>query len=156
VKTNRAGLDLIKKFESLSLVPYAAPEQAGTDRRTIGYGHVILDSDDLPDPMTEEQADELLQKDLERFEKAVWNAVETYLTSNQFSALVCFVFNVGGTAFENSTLLRQINAQNFLAVAPEFDRWNRATVNRKLVALAGLTARRTAERKLFETEKEIA
>jgi len=148
VKTNRAGLDLIKRFESFQPNAYAAPEQKGTDERTIGYGHVILESETFPEPMTQAQADGLLARDLARFELAVRNAVKVPLTGNQFSALVSFVFNVGDGAFKKSHMLEMANAFDMEGAAKEFERWNH--VGGKV--LDGLTDRRKAERELFEKE----
>ncbi|MBF0291140.1 MAG: lysozyme [Nitrospinae bacterium] len=160
MKTNRAGRDLIKRFESFQPSAYAAPEQVGTTGRTIGYGHVILDGDNIPDPMTEAEADELLQKDLERFERAVWKAldgrVQPIITLNEFSALVSFVFNAGSEAFRNSTLRRKVNALDFEGAAEEFGKWVYATVDGKKVKLKGLVDRRQAERELFETPDQAA
>jgi lysozyme len=155
MKTNRAGRGLIKRFESFQPTAYAAPEQVGTEGRTIGYGHVILAVDGLPDPMTQEQADELLQKDLERFERAVWKAlderVRPIITVNEFSALVSFAFNAGPEAFKNSRLLRKVNSLDFEGAADEFGKWVYATVGGAKVKMKGLVVRRQAERELFET-----
>lgn len=153
MKTNRAGRDLIKRFESFQPKPYTAPEQDGTDERTIGYGHVILEGETFPEPLTEAQADDILAGDLARFELAVRNAVKALLTGNQFSALVSFVFNVGEGQFKKSTLLKLVNTHNVTAAAKEFERWNHATVKGKLVVLDGLTERRMAERELFEKQE---
>ena len=154
MRTNRAGIELIKRFESFQPTPYAAPEQKGTGKRTIGYGHVILEGETFAEPMTQAQADALLARDLARFEAAALNAVKVTLTGNQFSALVAFAFNAGVGAFENSTMLKLINAFNMAAAAEEFGRWNHIRKNGSLVVEEGLTARRQAERELFEKEEE--
>jgi lysozyme len=150
MKTNRAGRDLIKRFESFQPDVYIAPE----GKRTVGYGHVVLEGEAFPEPLTLAQADELLARDLARFELAVRNAVKVPLTDNQFSALVAFVFNVGDGAFKASSMLKLINAFNMPAAAKEFERWNHATVKGSKVVEDGLTARRKAERELFEKEQE--
>lgn len=152
MKTNRAGRDLVKRFESFQPDVYIAPE----GKPTIGYGHVILEGERFPEPMTRAQADDLLARDLTRFELAVRNAVKAPLTSNQFSALASFVFNVGEGAFKKSTMLKLVNTFNMKAAAKEFERWNHATVKGDRVAEDGLTARRQAERELFEKEQENA
>ncbi|NET39834.1 MAG: lysozyme [Cyanothece sp. SIO1E1] len=139
---NRAGLELLKRFEGLRLDAYVCP--AGV--LTIGYGstggHVKAG-----DRITEAEAEALLIKDLERFEKAVNELVKVPLTSNQFSALVSFTFNVGNGAFGNSTLLKVLNQGDSQAAANELLRWNKGGGK----VLPGLTKRREAEKALFLT-----
>ena len=111
---------------------------------TIGYGHT---GDDVYEGLTisQTQAEELLRLDLEKFESFVEDAVEIDLNDNQFSALVCFCFNIGPAAFGGSTLLRLLNEGNYQAAANQFPVWNK--VNGK--PWLGLTRRRLAERSLF-------
>lgn len=156
MRTNRAGRAIIKSSESFRARAYAAPEQKGTEKRTIGYGHVILDGETFPEPMTQAQADTLLSHDIAWAETAVRNAVKVPLTDNQFSALVSLVFNIGAARFKTSTMLGLINTFHMVSAAKEFERYNHARVKGVLVALDGLTARRKAERLLFEKEKENA
>ncbi len=136
----KAGLDLVKSFEGLKLRAYLCPAKVWT----IGYGstgpHVTPGK-----VITEAQADELLQDDLDRFEKAVTRLVTVPLTQNQYDALVSFAFNVGISALERSTLLRRVNAKLFDQARAEFAKWNRAGGR----PLAGLTRRRAAEAALF-------
>lgn len=136
----KAGLDLVKSFEGLKLRAYLCPAKVWT----IGYGstgpHVTPGK-----VITAAQADELLQDDLDRFEKAVTRLVTVPLTQNQYDALVSFAFNVGISALERSTLLKRVNAKLFDQARAEFAKWNRAGGR----PLAGLTRRRAAEAALF-------
>ncbi len=59
---------------------------------------------------SEEQATAWLREDLGVTENAVRQLVDVPLSQGQFDALVSFVFNVGRSAFSNSTLLRLLNA----------------------------------------------
>lgn len=156
MKTNRAGRRIIESSESFMAYAYTAPEQKGTEKKTIGYGHVILDGETFSEPMTREQADDLLARDLEKAELAVRNAVKVPLTDNQFSALVSLVFNIGADRFKTSAMLRLINTFHMVSAAKEFERYNHAKVKGVSVVLDGLTARRKAERLLFEKEQENA
>jgi lysozyme len=101
---NAAGLALIKRWEGLRLDSYLCP--AGV--WTIGYGstgeHVYPGQ-----VITEPEAEELLRKDLWRFEDCVSSRVQVPLTDNEYAALVSFSFNCGCGAFESSTLLRRLN-----------------------------------------------
>ncbi len=136
----KAGLDLVKSFEGLKLRAYLCPAKVWT----IGYGstgpHVTAGK-----VITEAQANDLLQDDLDRFEKAVTRLVTVPLTQNQYDALVSFAFNVGISALERSTLLKRVNAKLFDQAKAEFAKWNRAGGR----PLAGLTRRRAAEAALF-------
>jgi lysozyme len=111
--------------------------------------------------ITKHQAEEILEYDIQRAESIVENAVTVPLNGNQFSALVSFVFNVGhGKRGEKSgfvvlkdggpsSLLRKLNEGAPLSAAEEFPKWNKGTVDGKLVVLPGLVKRRAAERALF-------
>jgi len=129
---------------------------------TIGIGHLLTKSeltsgkiqtseDDnirWQDGITEIQALEILSDDLRDAEADVNELVRVGLKQNQFDALVSFVFNVGGQAFANSTLLRMLNtAPNFdySFVPVQLRRWNK--VNGQTVK--GLISRREKEISLW-------
>lgn len=141
-RTNEAGLNLIREFEGCRLTAYR--DIVGI--WTVGYGHT---GPDVYEGLTidPEQANELLQKDLERFETGVTGLVKVPLNSNQFSALVCFSYNVGLGNLKASTLLRCLNFHNYSDAAREFTRWSKA--GGKVVE--GLLRRRQAESQLFST-----
>lgn len=139
MKTSKAGIDLIKRFEGLELSAY----QCSADVWTIGYGHTRGVSPG--DTVTEAEAEALLVEDLAEFEKCVNGAVQTPITQGQFDALVSFAFNVGCAAFRKSTLLRELNDGNDMSAAQQFTRWNKAGGK----VLSGLTKRRMAEMEMF-------
>jgi len=142
MKTSKNGRDLIRKFEGEKLKAYQCPAKVWT----IGVGHTGQDV--KPGlVITSEQSDKLLQSDLSKFESAVANLVKVPLNQNQFDALVSFSFNVGDGALGRSTLLKLINSGHADDAAEEFKKWNKAGGN----VLTGLTARRAAERELFES-----
>ena len=135
---NAAGLQLIKEFEGLRLEAYICP--AGV--WTIGYGstgeHVYPGQ-----VITEPEAEELLRKDLWRFEDAVSSRVEVTLTDNEYAALVSFTFNCGCGALQESTLLRRLNAgePKERVFCEELPKWVRGGGE----VLPGLVRRREAE-----------
>jgi lysozyme len=144
MQINAAGLALIKEFEGLRLRAYLCP--AGV--QTIGYGTTVYPSGRrilVGDEITQQQAEEYLRNDLRAFEREVERMVLVPVNENQFSALVSFAYNVGSQALQKSTLLRYINAHEFVAAAGEFARWNQAAGK----VLPGLVRRRAAERELF-------
>lgn len=73
------------------------------------------------------------------------------LTQSMTDALASFIFNVGSTAFKNSTLLLILNAKNWREAADQFLRWNkvRDPESGKMIVLPGLTRRHAEERALF-------
>lgn len=71
------------------------------------------------------------------------------LSQGQFDALVSLAYNIGIGALKQSSVYRHIKAGNKTAAADAFLAWNKARINGKLTALAGLTKRRQAERTLF-------
>jgi GH24 family phage-related lysozyme (muramidase) len=86
-----------------------------------------------------------VEPDVRIAEAAVRRLVQVPLTSNQFSALVSFTFNVGETTFEQSALLKYLNAGRYRAAAREFRLWAYLGSQR----FAKLAARRAAETALF-------
>lgn len=140
MKINDQGLKLIKDFEGLRLKSYLCPAKVWT----VGFG--ATGKGIVPGlEWTEEQAEERLKKDVAAFEKGVTELVKVKLTSNQFSALVCFTYNVGLGAFKKSTLLRLLNKGDTAGAAEQLLRWNKANGQ----VLKGLTRRREAEKALF-------
>ena len=140
MKTSEQGLDLIRNAEGLRLAAYLCP--AGI--LTIGYGHTGPDVK-TGQKITAEQANELLVKDVERFEKAVSELVTVPIKQGMFDALISFSFNLGAGALKGSTLLKKLNAHDIAGAADEFLKWNKA----KGKVLKGLTERRERERELF-------
>lgn len=131
--------EIVKEFEGLRLEAYKCP----ADAWTIGYGHTL---GVIPgDVITEKEAEILLAEDLEDAESAVNEYVKVKLNQNQFDALVSFVYNLGAGNFKSSTLLRKLNAGDYLGAANEFKRWNKAGGK----VLNGLVRRRAAECNLF-------
>lgn len=142
MRVSQKGIDLIKKFEGIRLAAYICP--AGV--LTIGYGHT---GPDVKSGMriTEEQAEKLLWADTESAQQTVSSFVNVKLNQNEYDALVSFTFNVGPTAFVNSTLLRLLNhGAERKVVAGEFGRWVKAGNDKPV---PGLVRRREEEKKLF-------
>jgi len=152
MRISQRGLELIKFFEGFRSEAYE--DSAG--HRTVGYGHKIRAGESF-DSISEEEANALLEKDVATAEFAVSRLVKVYVNNNQFSALVSFTYNLGGSALAESTLLHELNAGNYAAVPGEIMRWNKATVDGVKTELPGLVKRRTAEQNLWlKPESESA
>lgn len=139
-EVNEAGVRLVQEFEGCRLEAYRCP--AGIP--TIGYGATGPDIR-MGMVWTQEQADARLVEDLARFADGVERLVEVDLSDNQFAAIASFAFNVGLGALRDSTLLRKLNAGDYLGAADQLPRWNKGGGR----VLPGLTRRRAAERDLF-------
>lgn len=140
MKTNEAGLALIRQFEGCRLKAYKCP--AGV--WTIGYGwtHGVKPTDQW----TQAQAEEMLVKGLDQYENAVQSAIGAHsTTSNQFSALVSICYNIGAGNFVKSSMLRHHKAGDYQKAADAFLLWNKAGGK----GLNGLIKRRQAERALY-------
>lgn len=137
-----AGRALIKAFEGFVPSTYICP--AG--HPTICYGHVVAPGEAFDEPMSEAACEDLLMRDLPRYERAVCRLIEVPLSDPRFDALVSFTFNLGEGALQASTLRRLANAGRTDECGPQFDRWVFAGARK----LPGLVARRAAERAMWE------
>jgi lysozyme len=144
MKINEAGLKIIREYEGLRLEAYLCP----SNKWTIGFGNTFY-KDGSPvrkgDTITREDAEGLLLHVVNDFADQVSNAVQVSLTSNQFSAIVSLVFNIGPGNFRSSTLLRKLNAGDYHGASEEFGKWCYSNGTR----LRGLIKRRKEEQKLF-------
>jgi|TARA_R100000231_G_scaffold10815_2_gene13073 lysozyme len=140
MKTSAEGIALIKKFEGCELESYLCP----ADVWTIGYGTTKNVIEGMR--ITENQAEELLKKDLETFEEEIERLVEVPLSQCQFDSLVAWTYNLGATNLKNSTLLKVLNRAEHDEVPIQIKRWNKANGE----VLKGLVRRREAEALLYE------
>lgn len=169
MKISAKGLAFIKGWERFVPHPYddaLAPLKATGQYRewrggkvlgtlTIGYGHT-----DAAGPpkitrgmrLTEAQASELLDVDLDKVEAAVNRLVTVVLSQHKFDALVSFHYNTGGLG--RSLLLKRLNKLDFAGAAEQFQWWRKSTVDGVSKVNPGLVRRRAAE-KLFFLEGKI-
>ena len=139
MRTSTKGIELIKSFERCRCLAYKAlPSE---EYWTIGYGHY---GKDVTQGMTitQEQAEEYLRKDLEKFEAYVDQTGFT-LNQNQYDALVSFAYNCGPKNLRRLTLGRTI-----LQIPDAMLLYCKAGGKE----LKGLKRRREAERALFLRE----
>jgi lysozyme len=166
MKINKAGLVLIKEFESLhdgdlkqiGLQPKMCPALIWT----VGYGRALTDPATgkflkgakdkakayaMYPKLTEAEAVQMLLEDTSNFSRQVKNLLgKTVLTDNQFSALVSFSYNLGAAAFGKSTLRKKLLVNpNDPSIKDEFGKWVKAGG----VVLKGLVRRRDAEAALY-------
>ena len=151
---NRVSLELIKDFEGWRAAAYNDP----VGYCTIGYGHLIalkrceeIDLGDFKTPLTPARGEELLQRDTASARLAVQRSVTVDLNDDRFGGLVSFVYNIGKTNFQRSTLLRLLNSGNYRGVPGEMRRW----VAARGQILEGLVQRRQCEGALFQSGVQL-
>ncbi|MGE4047207.1 MAG: lysozyme [Acetobacteraceae bacterium] len=146
------GIRLIQFFEGYSPLPY---RDTG-NKWTIGYGHLILPGERFDGPLLGEAADRLFLADIAKHEVVVNRVVIVPMHQLTYDAVLSLFFNVGpgrkglkdGIAVlvtgQPSTLLRKLNAADYLGACDQFPRWNKVAGKPS----RGLTIRRGAEREL--------
>jgi lysozyme len=143
MRYSKDGLALTEQFEAAGGPALVAYRPLPTDRWTLGFGHTAGVEEGMT--CSPEQATQWLLDDVQEAENAVNRLVKIGLTQEEFDALVDLVFNIGVTAFANSTMLRLLNENDIQGAIDEFDKWDMS--GGKVVA--GLLRRRDAEKALF-------
>lgn len=141
MKCSDSGIEFIKQFEGFRSTPY---NDVG-GKPTVGYGHLVRQGERFDTPLSDATATALLCDDLLAAEACIEDCVDVTLTQPQFDALCSFTYNLGCVRLRNSTLLRYLNRGIFDLAADELLKWNKVG----LTPVAGLSARRAAEREMF-------
>lgn len=138
MKTSQRGIDLIKQFEGFRAQAYKC---LITEKYfTIGYGHYGPDVR-FGQVITQREAEEMLKRDIERFESAVNKYYYTYeFNQSEFDALVSFAYNIGSIdqLTANGTRSKEVIAEKMLLY-----------VNSGGHRIEGLVRRRKIEHDLF-------
>lgn len=109
---------MIPELEGVRYSPYY--DVAGV--LTVCYGHT--GSDIIKGKKyTEKECRAVLDKDLQPFAKSVDRSVKVPASEYQKAALISFSYNVGVSAFENSSLLRNLNAGNYAQACEGLKVW---------------------------------
>jgi lysozyme len=156
MKFSENGQEILKKMEGF----LSQPENDAAGYPTIGYGHKIKSGERFAF-LTETTASEVLLKDVPAIEGLLNNYIKTKLNQNQFDALVIFIYNIGITAFLNSSVFTDIQKGNFEEATIPWAKWINITVRqtdettgeviKKLIPIKGLENRRAQEINLFNT-----
>lgn len=126
---------------------------------TIGIGHKIKPGEHFT-TLTEAEAFQLMKRDIEPIETFINNYMPK-ITQNQFDALVIFIFNIGLTAFLNSSVFSNIKDKKFEEATKPWAKWINITQKvkdpqtgemvKKLIPVEGLIKRRAVEINLFNS-----
>ena len=143
MQISEEGISLIKHFEGCGLEAY----QDSIGIWTIGYGTIkgVKEGDQI----NQDEAEHLLQEEMPEYEGYINEMVNVPLEQNQFDALCSWVFNLGPTNLQSSTLLKVLNEGKYDEVPDQIVRWNKAGGQ----VLKGLVKRRQAEADMFEGKK---
>lgn len=151
MKISEAGLRFLMDREGFRNDAYVDPATGG-EPITIGVGHTDPGKIKLGMRWTDAEVMDALRSDVAKFERSVNAAVKVPLTQHQFDALVDFAFNegefalaYGGAHGSQSTLLRLLNAGDYVGADHEFIKWNVANGH----MMGGLTTRRKLEAEMF-------
>lgn len=141
------ALNLIKSFEGFKAKAYKDPGSKDGLPITIGYGTIRWAGKPIPLGVIidEPTASKWLNEEVSRT-SAQLNGIGFKLNQNQFDALVSFIYNVGWTAFRNSTLFKRVSANpKDPDIRTQFNKW----VNNDGKVMKGLIRRRKAEADLY-------
>lgn len=127
------GIALHEDYTSKAIIPVPG------DKPTIGFG--TTDGVKLGDSITPPKALQRALQDIQQFEGAIKRCVTVPLHQREYDAYTSLTYNIGQTAFCNSTLVRKLNAQDYEGACKEILRWDKF----KGQPLPGLTKRRQAE-----------
>jgi lysozyme len=95
---------------------------------TIGVGHTSAAGPPEVVPgmvITEQEAMAIFDRDNDYFEKVVNDTVTVPLAHHEFDALVSFVFNIGETQWNSSTMLKKLNQGDKAGALEEFKKWKK-------------------------------
>jgi lysozyme len=127
------GLVLHEGYSDRAIIPVPG------DVPTIGFG--TTEGVKMGDRITPPQAVLRALTDVQRFEGALKNCVRVPLHQHEYDAYVSLAYNIGPTAFCGSTLVKKLNAQDYVGACKEVLRWDKF----KGRPLPGLTKRRQQE-----------
>jgi lysozyme len=142
MKISEEGKDLIKLFEGVRLKAYKC--SAGVP--TIGFGNTYYPNGDkvkMGDTITLEQARDLFDDLIVRYERIVNSKLKVDVKQNQFDALVSHTYNTGGS----TTLFKLVNMEANKDKIKDWFLTKYITANGKV--LQGLKNRRLKEWELF-------
>lgn len=109
------------------------------DVPTIGFG--TTDGVKLGDKTTPTKAMARALQDIGKFEGALKACVRVPLSQNEYDAYVSLSYNIGTTAFCNSTLVKKLNAGDYAGACEQILNWDKFRGR----PLPGLTKRRQDE-----------
>lgn len=146
MKFTPAGIALLKECEGCALQAYPDPVTKA-DPWTIGYGHTANVSPGMK--ITQADAETYLGSDIMLFSSRVMKVAHPSLNDNQFTASVCFAYNMREWA--STPLFYFLASGNVESAKAHWLLYDHATVNGVKIEVPGLKTRRQKELELFCT-----
>lgn len=112
------------------------------DVPTLGFG--TTEGVKLGDKTTPHVALRRALRDVNKFEGAIKQCVTAPLYQHEYDAYTSLAYNIGPTAFCNSTLVKKLNAGEYRAACMEILRWDKFRGQ----TLPGLSTRREGEKRM--------
>lgn len=142
MKFNDDGESIIREFEGCRLQAY--PDLV--NQWTIGFGH---SGPDVKPGMviSKEKAEELLLGDIRAFSNRVESIVHSGLNDNQFSAAVCFAYNIREWA--TTPIFGLLSRGDVDEAKKHWLLYDKKTLGGQKIEIVGLKRRRQAELDLF-------
>jgi len=157
MKFSEKGQDKLKQLEGF--LPVLTADGAGYP--TIGYGHKAKPGENWYGIISKEKASSIMMQDIAPLEGFLNNYINPKLTQNQFDALIIFMYNIGVTAFLNSSIFQDVKAAKFEEATVPWAKWINITKKeidvktgemiKKLIPVKGLINRRLQEIQLFRS-----
>ncbi len=91
------------------------------DKPTLGFG--TTEGVKMGDRITPPQALARALSDVQKFEGALKQCIRVPMHQHEYDAFLSFSYNVGSSAFCNSTMARKLNAGDYTGACAEFGRW---------------------------------
>lgn len=127
------GLAVNEGYSDTAIIPVPG------DVPTIGFG--TTGGVKMGDKTTPTRALVRALDDVQRFEGALKQCVKVPLHQHEYDAYLSLAYNIGPTAFCNSTLVRVLNQEQYREACDQILRWDRFQGQ----PLRGLTIRRQKE-----------
>lgn len=123
MKISSAGVAVLRDREGCELTAYC--DTAGV--LTIGVGHTSMaGAPEVHEGMTitQEEADQIFDRDLDEYEEAVGEAVTAPMAQNEYDAFVSICFNIGAGGFAGSTFVQRFNDGDRQGCAEAISWWD--------------------------------
>lgn len=127
------GLAVKEGYSDTAIIPVPG------DVPTLGFG--TTGGVKMGDKTTPTRALVRALDDVQRFEGALKRCVKVPLHQHEYDAYLSLAYNIGDTAFCNSTLVRVLNQEQYREACDQILRWDRFQGQ----PLRGLTIRRQKE-----------
>lgn len=129
------GLISMEGYSDTAIIPVPG------DVPTVGFGST--NGVTMTTRITPVEAVQRALQDSNKFQSTLKQCVKVPLHQYEYDAFVSLAYNIGPTAFCNSTLVKRLNSKDYSGACQEILKWDKF----KGKPLAGLTARRQREYK---------